>query len=393
MKRPIILVAAAVMAAGCIFGAAGCKGGNTVNRAVLSSNWYSGTGFKGFQPTICENENFTSTVGKEKITYTVTHEPLAEKYRNKYYSVSYGGDSQSGKEATYTTEFFAAEFSADAYAYPDSYKEGYSKAGNITAYCYKTVLEIPTVTFTLKNGESETFRDDSIETVSWFLSVKDYLRPLYSKQTVKSVSPNMLQPNSLKDGVAYKKYDRVYENFYSFDGTKVRTKTTDNLAEENKETESGDIRLDKAKNSLFDINSLDIVARASNLSAGSGLLQAISLYIPKSGKIENFNFAGSSTPLVSDEEAYKALKTELEEKLGAKGLYIANDSGLQTVAVSVNYNSAQPGGSQTYWFAAIGNKRNNTGRATMLKFSQPVSYNLGSVNYTLKSFESNLWNG
>lgn len=263
-KRYLIL--AAVLAAGCALGATGCKN-NAKNLAVLSSNWYSGIGYKGFQPTICK-ENFDAerpNVGKEIITYKVTHEALAKDYQNKYYSVSYG------EGGTYTTEFYADTFSADSFDYPEEYKAAYAEAGKITAYCYKTVLDVPTITYTLKatknkEEQTETFNGDNIVTESWFLSVEDYLRPLYSKQSVKSVSPNMLQPNSLTDGKAFKKYDRVYESFYSYDGGSVKTVATDNLAEGEKTTEN-EVSLGKVKNSLFDLNSMDILARAQNLSA------------------------------------------------------------------------------------------------------------------------------
>ena len=392
MKKPFYILAA-VLAAGCVVCASGCKS-SFKNLAVLSSNWYSGTGYDGFQPTICkDHESFTEVVGAEKITYKVTHEPLSESYRNKYYSVSYGDG------ATYTTEFYADKFNAESISgFPAEYKTAYAEAGAITAYYYITELIIPEVTFTLKANKSheeqtEVFKNENhIVTESWFLSVKDYLRPLYSKQTVKSVSPNMLQPSELKDGAAYKKYDRVYESFYSYSGSAVTTVTTDKLAQ-GEQTKTAEVSLAKAKNSLFDLNMLDILARAQNLATGSGLSQLVSLYIPKSGKVENFNFAGSTAALVNGEDELKQLKSDLETKLGVKGLYIPNDSGLQTVAVSFHYNNKHSGGSQTYWFAAINDKRNNTGRATMLKLSQPISYNLGAVSYTLDSFESTLWNG
>lgn len=387
MKKPFYILAA-VLAAGCVIGASGCKS-TTKNLAVLSSNWYSGTGYSGFQPTICKENFENETVGAEKITYTVSHTALEERYQNKYYSVSYGDGS------TYKTEFYADKFNVNSYNFPEAYKAGYAEAGEITAYYYKTTLDITSVTYTLKatknhEEQTETFEGDSIVTECWFLSVKDFLQPLYSIRKVKSVSPNMLQPTSLTDGNAYKKYDRVYENFYTYDGNSVTTVTTDNLdASENSTVE---VSLAKVTNSLFDENSLDILARATNLSAGSSLSQTVSLYMPKSGTVENFNFAGSTASLISGEEELKQLKSTLETRLGEQGLYIPNDSGLQTVAVGFHYNSEQSGGSQTYWFTAINDKRNNTGRATMLKLAQPISYNLGTISYTLSSFESTLWN-
>lgn len=378
MKKPFIILAV-LLAAVCAISASGCRR-NVQSLAVMYSNWYAGTNFKGFQPTIIkENEAFSA----EKITYKVTHEQLAQKSRNAYYSVSYG-------DGTYTTEFYADKFNSGNFAFPDSYKNGYSEAGDITAYCYKTELSISSVTFTLKSDSSKTktFDDgESVVTECWFLSVKDRIRPLYSRRTIKSVTPNAMQPSSIES--AYKSYDMEYEVFYNFEGTSATVKTTDNLKTENKTTEKTVEKLNKSKNAVFDLNSLDVAVRASNLNAGASLSQTVSLLIPSQGSVSEFSFAGAGTPLGLSEEATKTLTDELK----ANGLYAESENGLQTVAVSVNYSAKQAGGSQIYWFAAVENKENNVGRATLLKYSSPVSYYLGNLVYTLDKIETTLWNG
>ena len=51
------------------------------------------------------------------------------------------------------------------------------------------------------------------------------------------------------------------------------------------------------------------------------------------------------------------------------------------------------GTSQTVWYASVKDSDNNIPRATMLKLSVPISYSLGTLDYTLNSIESTLWNG
>lgn len=379
MKKPFVILAAALCTV-CAVSASGC-GNKVQNLPVMYSNWYAGTNFKGFQPTICEGNTPYSA---EKITYTVAHEPLSAG-ANSYYSVSYGA-------GTYTTEFYAAKFNAENFSFPEDYKNGYAEAKNITAYCYKTTLSIDSVTYTLKSDPSnpKTFEDEKTETVCWFLSVKDRIRPLYSKREIKNVIPNSMQPKVLEEGKAYKTYNMEYEVFYNYEGTAAKTVITDNTKTENNKTEKITEKLNKATNAVFDFNSLDVAVRASNLYAGASLSQAVSLFIPSSkSPINNFTLAGLTTALGLSDEATNALK----QKLGAKGLYVESEAGLQTVAVSVNYSGKDSGGSQTYWFTSVTSKENNVGRATLLKYTTPVSYYLGNITYTLDNIESTFWNG
>lgn len=373
MKKRIVFFAVAATASLAVV-ASGCAPSGTANRIALSSNWYSLTTFKGIQPTFTEGkDNFSA----EKLTYDITF--TAPENGNSSYSVDYA-------QGTYSTEFFATLFDADRYAYAD-YREGYPTGDSgLTVYCYKTERLFPSVTFSY-GQESKTFENDKVTTVCYFLSCGEYLRPLYSSMSVKSATPANYQASSIDD--AYRLIDREYINYYNYAGTEVRTEMTDHAEGTDPKITTQGL---SAGNTLFDVHSLDVAIRAmSNLSAG--LSQSVNLMTPGSG-VQGYTLVGSSATLTDGEsESVTAIlsdhglythKTDLEE--GEKDV-------ADTVAVRVVYNGNLSGVSQTYWYAAIDNKLNNTGRATMLKMSSPVNYNLGTFTYLLSDIESTFWNG
>lgn len=371
MKKRIVYLIAA-LTAGCAVFLGGCSSTSTASLIALSSNWYSLTTFKNIQPTFTEgNANFSG----EKMVYSVTF--AAPESGNATYSVDY---PQGG---TYTTEFYATVFDVQTYTH-ENYREAYEEAaakGDIVVYCYKTALTIPEVTFTY-NGETATLYNDGITSVCYFLSCADYLRPLYSEQTIVSATPANYQATSLAG--TYTRLDRVYKNYYDYKGTAVLTELTDNL--DAQASGSSVEKLGGTSKTTFDVSSLEIAIRAmSNLS--SSLSQSVRLVTAESG-VQNYSLTGSSDALDSAESA------SVTALLKQSGLFEGEDGEeVGTVAVSVSYSGALTGVSQTYWFAAVENKLNNTGRATMLKIQSPLAYGLGTLVYTLSSVESTLWNG
>lgn len=400
MKKSLS-IAAFTLAACCAFGAAGC-GGSSRNIVSLESNWYSGINYSGFQPTFTEGN---STYSAEDLTYTVTFDGSGA--ANPSYTVSYA-------EGTYKTYFTSKILNKDEIEkITFDGNRGEYNSQSMQVYYYRTELTIPSVTFTLKsdNTKTATVNGESIITESYFLSVADYLCPVYSAQRVKSATPRNYQVGNIES--AYVIIDRTYENFYSYkrvvnSGNKVVpepseavTVTTVNSADygyneftgtqngESKTSVSSAVNLFDAPNTVFDIASLNTVVRACNLSAGENLSQAISLYVPWSKQgVNNFGVAGSSAPLVLDKNAEQntAKLNELTSKLKDANLYEeqkdseGNVIPLKTVAVSVGTTA---GVSQTYWFAAINSTHSNVGHATMLKMSVPVTFGLGVFNYTL----------
>lgn len=359
-KRFGITAAAALTSCIMIFsGCAGCAGcnGQSKNIAALNSNWYANTSYKKIQPAFTEG---TEGATKEVLTYKVTFDKSSA--GNSKYSVSYA-------DGTYKTEFYAAKFDRETLCAPE-FKGEYPV--DLIAYCYKTELDLPSVTFTV-GKESKTCDGEKKVTECWFLSVEDYLQPLYSKVAVKSTTPANLSVDSLAE--AYKELDYVYTTYYDYTGNTAKTVINDGKKEETKKRD-----LSKAENTLFDVASLDIAVRASKLSAN--LSQVVTLYSPASGA-EPHGFSGSDTALGSAEKDIKTL-------LAGKDLYKAakdedgKEKPLGTVAVSVLYGGTLSGVSQTYWFASIDNPVNNTGRATMLRMLTPLPYSLGALDYTLQ---------
>ena len=368
MKKGLGIIAV-TLAAGCVF-MAGCAGCNNKSKNVspLASNWYTSTSFRNIQPTFTEGVTDKAQY-KEQITYGVEFKkPSAG---NATYSVSYEG-------GIYKTEFYAKKFDTENLVH-ENHKSGYD-GKNIISYYYHTEFSA-TVKYKFGKDESDPLQSE-IVTDSYFLSVEDELRPLYSKQVVKSPSPAVLQAQKLDD--CYSLYDEEYETFYSYNGKSAISQITDNLNSKNSKTKTRNVG--GTANSLFDVTSLEIVLRAL---IASGFDQTIELHTPLNG-INSFTLSSPSTSLGTK-------KGDIATALAAKGLYVpaadeANiGDGLQTTAVTVKSNSQLKGVSQTYWFAKVANKRNNTGRATLLKISMPIVFNLGTLEYTLQEVTSTLW--
>lgn len=380
MKK--LLVVGAVLAAGSVFmlsacsGCAGC-GGAASSALALRSNWFAQVTTKTIQPTFIEgNEHFQ----KEEISYSVTLDNSAS--GNTSYSVAYDG-------GTYTTEFYATAFPRELIAteFYDSYP-----SNAITAYCYKTTLHIPTVTFTYTaTGETITKTNDRVTTVAYFLSAGNQLRPLYSSQEIVSSSPAAFQPASAEG--MFKTVDCSYVNYYEFNGSSVKSVTTIGENHNASESESGEKTVDKDSSAtIFDISSLNIAVRSLNMTPS--LSQSITLYSAANG-VQAFNINGNSAALSETE------RTTVTGKLREKNLYQdktdlaeGEKNEVTTVAINVSLGTTTyVGTTQTMWFAAIENSENNVGRATMLKMNTPLPYSLGTLSYTLEEINSTFWNG
>lgn len=393
MKKSIAFIAVAAIA-GCTAIFAGC-GSSNKNLAALSSTWYSDASFKGIQPTAIGEEN------GEKITYDVNFVAPSENGGNKSYSVNYAAGEYS--TLLYATAFDVSVFdaSAEAQKYKTEYETAKAENGGMTVYRYATTLTIPSVTYTLNATDkpSKTFDNIKIETDCYFTSVEYGMKPIYSKRTIYNAVPAYYQTNTL-DGI-YKVYDRTYEVFYKYaDKTEQTVKeavTVLTLGTEDADYSAGKEKVvattnspESSANSLFDDCALDVAVRACNV--GESASQVISLF-STANQVKNYTLSGSSAALVLDsssEEANTAKLTELTEKLQTAGLYEekqdseGNVIGLKTSAVTVGADS---GVSQTYWFNAVENRYLNSGKAVMLKYSAPLTYALGTVNYNLKTIE------
>ena len=376
-------IAATVLAAGMMAGCGGCIGCNgcsscnssTKNNALTNSNWFNGTGYKGIQPFFIvdgDNSDYTS----EKLTYAVTFDK--DDATNGSYSVDY-------KDGVYVTEFYAAHRSWNGNTI-----ENYKLEEDVTEvlYCYKTELTI-SVQYKKGDAASEWF-NDSIVTECWFRAAEYSLRPVYSSQEIISHSPSGFSASSVEG--CYDTVELTYENFYNYKGTEVTSFTYEKGKDEKKETFG---KLNKRDNTVFDNSSLYIAVRSMKLS--TSFSQQIDLFSAAAGGVSSYNVSGSDKSLPDEE--HKAVSAALADK----GLYTpvttddegntVEDKGIATVAMNISYSGGLQGTTQTVWYAAIENQNNNTARATMLKISVPLSYGLGTMNYTLKEVNSTIWNG
>lgn len=373
MKKRLILLATAAVAGAIMLTASGC-GSQSRNLASLSSNWYSDPAFKNIQPTFTD-EN------AEKLTYKVVQ---SQQSLNADYSAEFA------EGGTYTTLFHSKKITATELAdiTLEKWRDGYSallgKEGYMFLYYYKTELKIPSVTF--KVGEnSKTFNDQSVVSESYFLSVADYLAPVYTKRTVHRTLPAEMRASSV-DNCCYN-VDMDYASYYEFGGNSVTSYITDLSKQPAEPREYSVGGLNSGNNSSFDYTYLDIIVRAMHgLSSSSSL--TLSLYTPGL-QPRDYTIAAGTDGLLSDGDKAAEQLASVQAVLEEKGLFtpqpVKNEDGtetlskLETRSASVSYNGGSFSGvSQKYWFAVGGQTR-----TVMVKYTEPLAYGLGALDYIL----------
>lgn len=358
----------------------GC-GGNTTARTLTRSNWFTGTSYLGIQPSFIDRDdeqmNAEHNFSKEIVTYDVE---FAGDGSNDRYSVDY-------RNGSFTTEFYAKSYNWASADIPEGYAP--KNIGSEIVYCYKTELKIE-VMYKMRSGEESEWFENHVVTESLFRAAGKSLQPVYSKQKIMSTSPANLQPANLQQ--AYKSVDVTYENYYNYYCSAVSSKTTN----ADGTTASKSFRLSKIKKTLFDNSSLYVAAR-SLLQPSATPSETVALFSAAAGGVDTYTIAGANSDLDSEK------RKEYTEALKAKGLYrakvdeqgkeVADDEGVEATAVSVSYaGGSLHGTSQTVWYASVTDSTNNVSRATMLQMSVPISFSLGTLNYTLKEVNSTLWN-
>lgn len=365
----LILAGAGVASvfAGCS-GCAGCGANGKTNEAAFSSNWYADTNFGYIQPTFTFGDK--DFKGAEEIVYDVTFD--GESAANPSYSIEYG-------PGTFTTYFCAAEF--DKSLIDGEYREEYPDSKKV--YCYRTERSLRYIRFKMKSGEEKSFDEEQkLVTECYFTDVANHLRPLYSVQDIKTVIPAEYQTGNIE--AVYTRLDLRYETSYRYDGSAAKTVVYDRL-DGNKKTEKAVGGLNDTNNSLIDVGGINIAARAMQLN--SAFTQAVSLYSPAGG-MQEYTFTGAAGSLGEEE------RTAAENMLAGKGLYVGGEGRtLETTCVTVKLNADLTGVSQRYWFAAVGaeNAKNNRSRATLVKMSEPLTFGLGTLNYSLKEIKSTIY--
>ena len=309
--------------------AVACNG--AVTGTPLVPNWYSNTTVTNISET------------KETLTYAVTFAPetISE------------GVSLSYDEGTYTILF------EDVTNTPELGLEGIPVGFH--GYHLHSELNV-TGRFAYNGTKGEDFTDTVLSDV-WFMGVSDSLRPIRSEKKVQSHTPNVSATSEKDAGL---KYDYTYTVSYNDELTEAKTVFKDNQATDPEAAVTEKTVKIKNGNTFFDNEQLLLVLRALDTTAAI----RISTINPVKGIEESV--ASSGTPVVDNREVSFEMN-------GAP-----SPESLDAYSVSVGYQGAHSGMSQTIVFAKKTSDTDNTYRCVPLSMSVPALQSLGSLRYTLK---------
>ncbi len=272
----------------------------------------------------------------ETLTYKVQHEPkdgLISDYKVEY------------KNGTYTT------------------KLNTQSENGITYYTYTTLLNIDVVY--IYGNESATFTD-RVETEAKFLRSADNLRPISSKKEFLSHSPANVTVEKLED--CYYEYNYALVTTYNdslSEGTTVVTQRAGENTHENTSTFEidDDVR-------YLDNEQLLFALRGVNVSSASSTA-TFAVYAPFTRAVQEVKAAFST----STESSTFTFTRNGEQK----------ERNINYRTVEVSLNTKNPGSKQVLWIAE--KTENNVNRNLILRMETQVSYELGSLVYTLQTEE------
>ncbi len=361
-------ICAVTLAAVCTMGLAACSSSSGASSS-LTSKWYIRTNYLGIQPTSIYTDGGENP--KEVLVYDISFEE--DSGSNTTYSISYN----SGH--TMTTEFYACEYNWSGT--PEGYTgtglnfnipEEYRSSETETLYCYTYSFEISgTYTFT-STGETKAF-SDKMESVCYFRSARNSLQPVFSYQYVKSTSPANFTPASAGEMCQEVEYE--YAVYYNSDCTEVTTEYTEPAMSA---VTTKTIDLTEAENTLVDNGSVYTVMRAMNIT--SSLSMDLDIFIAAESNYSTYNVTGADAATLEDETIISAL-------VGAG--YVSSGDEVTYSAASLSYTGDLSGTSQTIWYATLSDDTDrNACRSTMLKIELPISFGLGTLDFTLSEVTS-----
>ena len=224
-------------------------------------------------------------------------------------------------------------------------------------YRYETSLTIDAV-FTVGNQTVE--KSDSI--LSWVEFKKTAkLQPIASHKEIVNHSPSN---GGTTIETCFIPCDYTVDTTYNSDGLGGKTVIVNNKNEA-KQEKTFNV---EDKYTYLDNEQLLFAIRGLSQSTATATL---SVYAPFSSVVQNISLQ------------YSALKkgTEFTFQKGEEKI----KKVINYYPVSVKINAQLPGATQTVWIAETGNASANTFRNVILQWETPLSYNLGSLIYKLKS--------
>lgn len=349
---------------------AGCKNSSPSRKVATIANWNVRT-----SASVEENSFDFWHKNKEVAEYAISFTEGS----NASYKVSYATGS-----AEYATKFYMTDYDWNSDKIPEGYRSAESDTEPV--YVYETSLKISGSYELISGGANKEF-DDELTTVSYFRPAGKNLQPVYSYQKVKNTAPAALTANNIN--AAFVQVDEVYETYYNkgcSQATVIKTVT----GKDGKNIERIGLSSDYSN---FDNSQLRAAIRAFTLSGGSS--RTFYVVTPQNGKIQSVSASVGSpvelNPLDQNQALIiNALKNAPENYIFFDGTVAdkkegESDRNFRYNAVSLSINESLQGASPAMWYSTVENNDINGTRCVLLKMSAPLSFGLGTLNYTLKS--------
>lgn len=373
MKALTKILAVTVAAAG-VISAAGCAGAPGSAKTVTSANWNVRTS-ASVEKNFSERWLNNTEVAEYEITFT--------EGSNATYSVSYN------EGATYKTRFGMTYFDWSAQS---KLPEGYAPEESVKelVYFFTTELKVGGEYVLKANGEKKGFTD-SVTSVCYYRLAGNNLQPVYSKQDIKSTAPNALTASSIDNACV--EVDGVYETFYNYACSAATVSHTNNKDAKASSVTEVSVN-DKAGHSVFDNSQLRAAVRAFNLSGGTHVFNVL---VPQNSGLQPCMATCTSPVTLNKDDAQQAkIIAALDECSEHNPDYIfftdnapaeeaARNYRYNAVAMSLITEDPMTGSSPTLWYSTVENSDVNYSKCVLLRMTTPLSFGLGTINYTLKS--------
>ncbi|MGN1060994.1 MAG: hypothetical protein ACI4QN_04600 [Candidatus Coproplasma sp.] len=370
-------ILATILLAGGVFSVAGCSSGTVYSSTSTSANWNVAT---------------SATVEKNSIEFWRNHKEVAN------YSIGF----TEGNNSSYSVEYYTADegtnYSVSFYMDTNDYDwsasalpEGIKIVSDETAapkdpvYVFETTLSVKGK-YVLKATKETVEFVDKVDTVCKYRLAGNNLKPVYSKQVVKSTAPVTLTATNLNTLCVT--IDAVYETYYNRDCNQAIIKTTDYKNSDN----SGEKTV-TLEGLVFDNSQLKAALRAFTLSG----TKSFNVCSPQNGNVQSCTATCTTAAELStenDAQILNALKNVKDENGNKVEDYIffdgtSNDPEAATKQircqnVAIGITADMKGSNHVYSYAAVENADLNTTRSVLLKMTTPLSFGLGTLTYTIK---------
>jgi len=338
----------------------------------------------GSKSAVCANWNVRTRTAVEgnSASYWQTHKEVAT------YAITYTGGTNSTYSVSYDTEsaLFTTEFYIDSANYDwssSSLPEDYRKEGEKSVvYVYKTSLTISGEYKLTASGETYAFSDKLI-TECKFRLAKDGLAPVYSYQEVKNTAPATLDAVSILG--TYVVTEATYKTYYNYESTQAEVSATTANG-----TTTNRVNLSDDGYSVVDNCQIRAAIRALDFNEGSA---SFTVCIPQTATKQVCSVTlASATELDPENEEQKGIAEALNNSSGYV-FFNGTAASEEETEKHIRYNAAtlavagssMNGSPSTYWYSTVENIEANTTRRVMLKASTPISFGMGTLDYTLKS--------